>query len=496
MRRSTAGFALLCLVLLAVLACRRSEGRLASTGAPPAPAIAVGPRGERAIPDYCWWATLRTGHSPDSVAARFVRGFAHIGIPGATVRTGADTSIYDDKERRWEAVARFALAHAGPARLTAVGGDVPDTMQYEGWAVAWVRQDTTRVRYYLAQRPRLMNRDGFNDMLPRCQALWRMAMMQDSPQELRAARADSVAGAASGLLPAARDSVIDRLLHVLDSAYVFPERASAMRTAILLRRTAGRYERLMPDTLATELTRDLRAVSRDQHLQVWHTGGMQEFDFSAQPGRLDARAAPCTPRRWVCPAKMLPGNVGYLELRAFGALRSADEADLATAMNTVADADALIIDLRRNQGGRPEGVALMSSYLLGTEPQLLGMGYWRADNRTDSLFSRREVAGKRYDMTKPVYVLTSRRTFSAAEGFAYGLQSRRRAKIVGDTTGGGAHMGGRVRLGHEFVAWIPSGRAIDAVTGANWEGTGVVPDIVVPADSALTAALAAARRRR
>jgi C-terminal processing protease CtpA/Prc len=127
---------------------------------------------------------------------------------------------------------------------------------------------------------------------------------------------------------------------------------------------------------------------------------------------------------------------------------------------------------------------------------LLNSLYWRPANRTDEFSTLRTVTGKRFGATKPVYVLTSSRTFSAAEEFAYDLQSRKRAVIVGETTGGGAHPGGVTRVEDDFAVFVPSGRAINPVTGTNWEGTGVRPEIAVVADSAIAAALSDARKRK
>ena len=87
-----------------------------------------------------------------------------------------------------------------------------------------------------------------------------------------------------------------------------------------------------------------------------------------------------------------------------------------------------------------------------------------------------------------MYVLTSNQTFSGAEEFAYDVQTQKRGQVVGDTTGGGAHPGGLRRVTDHFGVWIPSGRAVNPITGTNWEGTGVRPDVPVPADAALRTA--------
>jgi C-terminal processing protease CtpA/Prc len=87
-----------------------------------------------------------------------------------------------------------------------------------------------------------------------------------------------------------------------------------------------------------------------------------------------------------------------------------------------------------------------------------------------------------------VYVLTSKRTFSGAEEFTYNLKNLKRATIIGETTGGGAHPGGGFRISEHFGMFIPTGRAISPITKTNWEGTGVTPDVNVPADQALLVA--------
>jgi C-terminal processing protease CtpA/Prc len=180
-----------------------------------------------------------------------------------------------------------------------------------------------------------------------------------------------------------------------------------------------------------------------------------------------------------------PGNIGYIELRGFTDAENG-AATVAAAMTFVTNTDALIIDLRRNGGGSPEMVALISSYLFA-EPVHLNSLYWREGDRTEDFWTRKDVQGKRY-LGKDVYILTSKQTFSAAEEFSYNLQNLKRATIVGETTGGGAHPGGMHRVMSDFAVFVPSGRAINPITKKNWEGVGVIPEIPVPADQALTVA--------
>ncbi|HEX2162516.1 MAG TPA: S41 family peptidase, partial [Thermoanaerobaculia bacterium] len=129
-------------------------------------------------------------------------------------------------------------------------------------------------------------------------------------------------------------------------------------------------------------------------------------------------------------------------------------------------------------------IQLLSSYLFA-EPTHLNSFYIRRGDRTEQFWTQAHVDGRRMAEV-PVYVLTSRRTFSAAEEFTYNLRNLERATIVGETTGGGAHpVEAHAIEGYPVRAMVPFGRAINPVTGTNWEGTGVAPHVEVPADQAL-----------
>ena len=288
-----------------------------------------------------------------------------------------------------------------------------------------------------------------------------------------------------------RKQVIDTILKRLNDSYVFPEVAKAMETSIRDRAAKGEYDQISSSrTFSETLTKDLQAVSKDKHLRV-------RYSHEVLPER-QPRAEPTAEQReqerrdmsWMNygfeKVERLRGNTGYISFRGFfGPELGADA--VASAMNFVAGTDALIIDLRTNGGGDPEMVALICSYLFGPEPVHLNDLYWREGNRTEQFWTRKEVTGKRY-LNKDVYVLTSKYTFSGAEEFAYNLKNLKRATIIGETTGGGAHPGGGFRINEHFNMFVPTGRAINPITKTNWEGTGVKPDIEVPSDQALTLA--------
>ena len=288
-----------------------------------------------------------------------------------------------------------------------------------------------------------------------------------------------------------RNQVIDTALKRLSESYVFPEVAKAMEISIRDRMAKGEYDQIASSrTFAETLTKDLQAISKDKHLRV-------RYSHEPLPER-QPRAEPTAEQReqerrdlsWMNygfeKVERLRGNTGYISFRGFmGPELGADA--VASAMNFVANTDALIIDLRSNGGGDPEMVALICSYLFGPEPVHLNDLYWREGNRTQEFWTRKEVAGKRY-LNKDVYVLTSKYTFSGAEEFTYNLKNLKRATIIGETTGGGAHPGAGFRINAHFNMFVPTGRAISPITKTNWEGTGVKPDVEVPADQALTVA--------
>jgi retinol-binding protein 3 len=297
---------------------------------------------------------------------------------------------------------------------------------------------------------------------------------------------------------ATRTQVIDTVLKRLNDSYVFPEIAKKMEQSIRDRAAKKEYDQITSaKQFAMTLTKDLQAISNDKHLRV-------RYSHSPIPERGERREPTAEEREerkrelnWMnhgfTKVERLAGNIGYLEFRNFMDEELGAET-VAAAMNFVNGTDALIIDLRGNGGGNPAMVALICSYLFGPEPVHLNDLYWRQGNRTDEFWTRKEVAGKRY-LNKDVYVLTSKRTFSGAEEFTYNLKNLKRATIIGETTGGGAHPGGGFRISEHFGMFVPTGRAISPITKTNWEGTGVTPDIAVPADQALTVARLAALKK-
>jgi len=162
-------------------------------------------------------------------------------------------------------------------------------------------------------------------------------------------------------------------------------------------------------------------------------------------------------------------------------------------MTLLAHTSALIIDVRQTKGGDPAMVALLCSYLF-PEPVHLTDFYTRESDGPQQSWTLPYVPGA-HSVDKPVYVLTGNQTYSGAEELAYALQALRRATIVGETTGGAANPGLRYPVTEHVAVFIPTGRAVNPITGGNWEGTGVRPDIAVSREDALKAAYRAALTR-
>lgn len=291
---------------------------------------------------------------------------------------------------------------------------------------------------------------------------------------------------------AAKTQIINDLTKELNESYVFAEVAKKMEMDVKQRLQTKEYDKITSSReFADKLTADLQSVSKDKHLRV-------RFSYEKIPVRQDKREPSKEElenfQRYVRQINFgfekierLQGNIGYVDLRGFSDAEAGVET-VAAAMNFLTNTDALIFDLRQNGGGSPEMVALISSYLFGDKPVHLNSLYWRKGDKTEEFWTKGTVAGKRYGETKDVYVLTSNRTFSAGEEFTYNLKNLKRATIVGETTGGGAHPGGVFRLGDHFGVFVPSGRAISPITKTNWEGTGVEPDVKVAKELALKTA--------
>lgn len=290
---------------------------------------------------------------------------------------------------------------------------------------------------------------------------------------------------------ATRTAVIENLLKEMNDGYVFPDIAKRMEADVRNRISAKEYDGITSArAFAEKLTADLQSISKDKHLRVRYS----HVSIPVRKERSEPTAAEKEQGQWMNKrvnygferVERLNGNIGYIDLRNFNDHEAGAET-VAAAMSFLANTEALIFDLRQNGGGNPHMVALISSYLFGDKPVHLNDLYWRKGNETNQFWTKPEMAKVKFT-NKDVYVLTSSRTFSGAEEFSYNLKNLKRAAIIGETTGGGAHPGGMFRLHEHFGVFVPTGRAINPITKTNWEGTGVEPDIKTPKEQAFKTA--------
>ena len=293
--------------------------------------------------------------------------------------------------------------------------------------------------------------------------------------------------------------IVTKALALLREKYVFPDAAERAAVAVEARLEAGEYDDLDEIALTDLLTEHLEEVCHDRHLRV-RVGG-RPVRAPRRPGRDEDEPADREERRLamrrqgridnfgIRRVERLDGNVGYLDLRRMAMAENAAPA-IAAAMELVAGTYALLIDLRRNGGGHPGGVIFWCSYLVEEDTHFNNI-FDAETGETRQFWSLSYVPGTRY-VDRPVYVLTSSRTFSGAEEFAYNLQVLGRAEIIGETTGGGAHPTRPFGISPAVHMSIPFARSVNPVTGTNWEGTGVVPDTAVAADEAYDVAYAKA----
>ena len=288
--------------------------------------------------------------------------------------------------------------------------------------------------------------------------------------------------------PATRARVINGAVASLNEFYVFPEVAKKMEQALRARQKRGEYDVVEDaEAFAELLTDHLRQVSHDKHLSVDFSPAVLPKDEAPRNPDVDARMR-AQMERDNClfqKAERLPGNIGYVKFNAFLPPEVCGPTAIA-AMNFLGNVDAIIFDLRDNGGGDPKMIALISTYLFD-QPTHLNDIYNRKEDATTQFWTLPYVPGKRL-AGKPVFVLTSKRTFSGAEDFAYNIKTLKRGTIIGETTGGGAHPVSGQRIDDHFMIVVPSARSVSPISKTNWEGTGVEPDIKVPADEALDVA--------
>lgn len=301
-------------------------------------------------------------------------------------------------------------------------------------------------------------------------------------------------GPAGSQHPDSPDGAACRLADELEKTFVYPEQGKAYAAALRAHAAEGRYACMSADKASEVMTADLQAVAADGHLRVVHVPQDQRSERGPGP----RRDFPLLEQGgWIAP------GIAFLRINMFARDRE-QTAAVAKFMADHADAEAIVFDLRTNRGGGIDQMDVIFPWLFAQETRLVTMAMRRSVEEEqgtpfDGTPSLRLLAGTPQETVREhwatpnadlrlrdakVYLLTSQRTASAAEHFALAMKHTGRAKLVGSNTAGANHFGGGAELTSELVAFLPLGRTYDPVTGKDWEGDGVAPDVAVqPADA-------------
>ncbi|MDI5980318.1 S41 family peptidase [Amycolatopsis magusensis] len=276
--------------------------------------------------------------------------------------------------------------------------------------------------------------------------------------------------------------LLDRLQALVRERYILESDAPAIAGGVA--ELAPELAGLEPEAMAETLTRRLQRVNNDRHLRVRYRPQGAATGFGGAEYEAPHAAEAQRNAGGIRQVRLLDGGTGVLQIAPYLSPVHLAEPYVRAAFTLLASATSLVIDLREGRGGTPRTVALICGYLLGKEPVHLQdieerggptRQYWTTP------------AATRIDA--PILVLTSRQTFSGCEELAYNLQALQRAKVVGETTGGGAHPVESIALTDVLELHLPSARSVNAVTRTNWEQVGVVPDLACAAEDALETAL-------
>lgn len=282
--------------------------------------------------------------------------------------------------------------------------------------------------------------------------------------------------------------LVDSLSFALKRWYIYPDKAELISKTIKDKSKTGAYNKLQSRReVADMMHADIQKIHHDGHMRVMYFPDFEKRLLTVLPDSLQKKEEEEELNQqkarnfYFTKSEIMPGNIAYLRWDGFVGFTEQAKPTYEAAFKFVSNAKALIIDMRYNGGGSPETVNAMLNYFFDRK---LPMNHI-IDYKRDTVKWYTNPSATAFKLSMPVYVLTSKRTFSGAEDFTYAMKYSKRATIVGDTTGGGAHPTGPAPLGQGFVLNIPNARSYHEVTGTNWEGTGVYPDVYVKGEQAL-----------
>jgi retinol-binding protein 3 len=284
-----------------------------------------------------------------------------------------------------------------------------------------------------------------------------------------------------------KTEVINNLCKLIENEYVIAETGILISKKINENLKTGKYNSIKDVIqMCDVLTHDLRTISKDEHFDIMHAPGYV-LRLQTTLSKADSLEMENTQIKegqknnfGFKELSIMEGNIGYLNLTSFHDLRHAKET-ITSAMNFLTYTEAIIIDLRNNTGGSLDMPPYLASYFLGDDIKVLLQFIDRNNKVNSKTETTQQLDGKRL-FGKPLYILTSNETVSAAEAFIYSLKNRKTAIVIGETTKGAANPNEAKVLNENFLVLLPNYRPIDPLTGTNWEGTGIQPDIKIMAD--------------
>lgn len=291
-----------------------------------------------------------------------------------------------------------------------------------------------------------------------------------------------------------KEATIQDLNQMMVELYVFPDVAKNTAAHLDKQLRAGHFDKFTTmEAFAEALTKEVQSINKDKHMRIWLSKPRIAQENSPERlledhrNRMEYRRTNAGGFR---ETRIMDGNVGYFDLRNFASVQIAAEFTDGV-MKQLSGTDAIIIDMRKNGGGHPDMVQYLCSYFFDEKVHLNSL-YFREGDRTIDFWTLKEVGGSKLPDV-PLFVLTSEETFSGAEEFAYNMLTQKRATLIGQTTRGGANPGGTRPINNKLTVFIPMGMAINPVTKTNWEGTGVVPEVMTSPEETMDKAYELAR---
>lgn len=294
---------------------------------------------------------------------------------------------------------------------------------------------------------------------------------------------------AQEFLPNEKQEICTDLSNLLREWYIDESMAIKLADQLLANQESGKYKAVRSrKEFANQLMVDLKKWSQDLHIQLRYSPKNAKEDEGFKVSKTAENTG-------ISRVAVLPGGIGRIKISRFDPSRDAKDV-IRSAFEEFKNekVNAVIVDLRDCIGGNGDMMNWVMSYFLPEEPVLIS----KVENRKMKIKADKWSLGKdripvNLRLSKPLYILTSKKTFSGGEAFAYFLKHLGRATIVGETTGGAANMVTRMQLVIEddqeveigsYEVLMPYIKMISPITKTNWEGTGVVPHIKITADDA------------